>query len=274
MRLTAIHTSHSSPATCASALLIFFCIGAAGSGIESAAATSAPQSAMGGHDLLDLVTDSHAKGSGLDLLGGVTQEIAAISFDGSSAQNDSLGFRDRGQGGGVGFLDGLSSAADGDDFNEKVGDALGAAAEGSDTLSVSARGDEGKSICSSSGSASVAEKAALWDSVLIACSNEMAKAHAILSQVLQARNESISGPAEVGGGSGDWMDESKSPDVLLRSPRMSEYVQGCASVYKVAPCCSSLSLSGSSSIRLSVFFSACLCLLPASYLHGGLSLWS
>ena len=154
-------------------------------------------------------------------------------------------------------------------------DAVGAAAEGSDTLSVSARGDEGKSICSSSGSASVAEKAALWDSVLTACSNEMVTAHAILSQVLQARNESISGPAEVRGGSGDWMDASKSPDVLLRSPRMSEYVQGCASVYKVALCCSSLSLSGSSSLRLSVDFSSCLS-LPAAflYLHGGLSLWS
>jgi hypothetical protein len=46
---------------------------------------------------------------------------------------------------------------------------------------------QGKSICSSSGSAGVGERGALWDAILGACSQELTSAHIILTQVSRAR---------------------------------------------------------------------------------------
>ena len=42
---------------------------------------------------------------------------------------------------------------------------------------------QGKSICSSSGSAGVGERGALWDAILVACSQELTSAYIILTQV-------------------------------------------------------------------------------------------
>jgi hypothetical protein len=53
------------------------------------------------------------------------------------------------------------------DFTGTHADALGGSGGGgSEVMSVSARGDEGKSICSSSGSVASGERGALWDAIL------------------------------------------------------------------------------------------------------------
>ena len=56
-------------------------------------------------------------------------------------------------------------------------------------------------------------------------------------QVLVARRRAVTQKGEWGGGvvtQSLGIHPQSSPDVLIRSPRMSEYVQGCASVYKVS----------------------------------------
>ena len=56
-------------------------------------------------------------------------------------------------------------------------------------------------------------------------------------QVLLARRRAVTQTGEWGGvcvTQSLGTHPQSSPDVLIRSPRMSEYVQGCASVYKVS----------------------------------------
>ena len=88
----------------------------------------------------------------------------------------------------------------------------------------SMKGDEGNS--SSAGSVGAVERFVLWDAMLDACQSELATALELLTLVLEARQADAT--SEHAG------DPLVSSDVLTRSPRMSEYVQGCASVFKVS----------------------------------------
>ena len=66
--------------------------------------------------------------------------------------------------------------------------------------------------------------------------------------------------------SGDSMNMS---DVLTRSPRMSEYVQGCASVYKVCVCsyvC--MYVQGCASV-----YKVCVCMYVCMYVQGCASVY-
>ena len=88
----------------------------------------------------------------------------------------------------------------------------------------SMKGDEGNS--SSAGSVGAVERFVLWDAMLDACQSELETALELLTLVLEARQADAT--SEHAG------DPLVSSDVLTRSPRMSEYVQGCASVFKVS----------------------------------------